>query len=519
MVRVSGTAAYADADEMSNRRAHDIYYTLVQAAMYILCFRALAVARTQGGTEFLRRCDWTRTLSSPLKPLRCVDAALLPTPSARARNTATTCGAHALFRLSSSPLPSHLPAARRHCVASVAFEFAEVLTALELVGVDEVEALLPKRAEEEGASAELGSMSVSSSAGAGSTSHSRHASNNPPPAKRSRRAAPSHAARYGVDEEEEEASAAAAAAKAADSAAVFPFDPYLLRRSSSFVTPIYQSWARPHRREGGGRGKERRGGASGSGRRGRGRRGGSRGGSLSSRGDDGDARSVSSAPSDGEEEGGRRYDRRGRRSARSGARGGSGGTSSTDDDSGVSASEDERSDSVFGGSGTSGSERGSASSARPIRGRHNDRDVRRKRALSIDILMQDMSVSSDAADSLAEHSRASPGGGSSVSSYNPNSPHLTWRRPGSGNDPGAGGEGGIGEIDGLALGDASFDAIVAAGVAGDAGLGRVGRRSVVGALGGVLSGKKDPRRKEMPVADLASLRARLAAAQQQSTAE
>ena len=79
MVAMNGGVAYADADETSNRRAHDIYYTLVQAAMYILCFRALAVARTQGGTEFLRRCDWKRTLSSPLRPLRCVDADPPPT--------------------------------------------------------------------------------------------------------------------------------------------------------------------------------------------------------------------------------------------------------------------------------------------------------------------------------------------------------------------------------------------------------------------------------------------------------
>ena len=107
-----------------------------------------------------------------------------------------------------------------------------------------------------------------------------------------------------------------------------------------------------------------------------------------------------------------------------------------------------------------------------------------------------------------------------MSSYNPNSPHLTWCRPGAGAgaNGGAGGEGGIDELDGLALGDSVFDAIVAAGVAGGAGLSQVGPRRV-GALGDVLRGKKDPRRKEMPVADLASLRARLAAAQREGDAE
>ena len=52
------------------QHTHDIYYSLVQASMYILCFRALSVARTQGGVEFLRQCNWQRILRSTLRPWR-----------------------------------------------------------------------------------------------------------------------------------------------------------------------------------------------------------------------------------------------------------------------------------------------------------------------------------------------------------------------------------------------------------------------------------------------------------------
>jgi hypothetical protein len=394
------------------RRAHDIFYTLVQATMYILCFRALAVARTQGGNEFLRSCNWMRVLCSGLRPLR-------------------------------------------HCVGSVAIEFVKVLSGLELVPAKVSKPLLPKRVAAEP------SASASASATAGRPPAPGYGrGGQEPPTKRVRMASsPGGGGAEGGGDGEEEEDASAAVLHAA-----FPFDPYRLRRSRSFVEPIYLAWAKPHRNSKSARRRSAR------------RRGSARGGE-----EEDDAHSVSSGGGSDDE------------GAGSGGR-----TSSTDEDSAASDSDD----------GASGSER---SSARSIRGHGGRRRDQRTRALSIDVLMQEMSCSQDSDGADSQHSLdkrgSSPGALSSASSYA--SPHLTWRSgPRSGS---------IDVLDGLALDDsdgASFDAIVESGVVRGGGVG--GARGI-GALGSVLaatarSEKKDPRRKEMPVLALVQMAAAAAGA-------
>ena len=49
---------------------HLVFYCVMQAVCYILCFTSKRFEQEKNGVQFLRSWDWTRILNSPLDPLR-----------------------------------------------------------------------------------------------------------------------------------------------------------------------------------------------------------------------------------------------------------------------------------------------------------------------------------------------------------------------------------------------------------------------------------------------------------------
>ena len=49
---------------------HLVFYSIMQAVCYILCFTSKRFEQEKNGVQFLRSWDWTRILNSPLDPLR-----------------------------------------------------------------------------------------------------------------------------------------------------------------------------------------------------------------------------------------------------------------------------------------------------------------------------------------------------------------------------------------------------------------------------------------------------------------
>ena len=51
---------------------HVVFYSVMQAVCYIVCFTSRRFEQESSGLAFLRKWDWTRILNSPLDPLRVV---------------------------------------------------------------------------------------------------------------------------------------------------------------------------------------------------------------------------------------------------------------------------------------------------------------------------------------------------------------------------------------------------------------------------------------------------------------